>query len=439
MIDGIKILNLIVNLRELLDNECLDFKGNHSAKTGDVYQYPLYSKYNELEFIIRDNSKQIKEHPTTAQRIFFNLNGSLHKYWNNGNHNYNDFHFTDLQHTIFDLRDRFNIDIDSSELNNLEFGVNVYIKQPPEEVFNAIINYKGTPFQKFNIKGAKGIECIMTNFIIKIYDKGHQYKLPGNLLRFEIKVIKMAHFKTKRIYINTLSDLLKYSEIYKLKDVLRGVFDDILFTDYTINTDNLNHSERLILATGNDPKHWVHLNPKSKNYTKGNKDKEYISKRKFYYRERDKFIKVVCKYSTSTMQKDISFLIEKKCTELLYHSGEIVDKFTDNLTIEKTTDSGQITTSYIVGYCPPSTINTRVCLTCQRDISDKKKIAKYCSKKCKNDFTNPLLTPKNNLIKKLKKIEKENCLFDVLEFVVFSEQQRELLNRKNTIQNYVSQ
>ena len=60
MIDGIKILNLPVNIPELLKNNViLEFTGNYNRNTGEVHKYPLFSKYKGMEFLIRDNTKGI--------------------------------------------------------------------------------------------------------------------------------------------------------------------------------------------------------------------------------------------------------------------------------------------------------------------------------------------------------------------------------------------
>jgi len=417
MIDGILILRLAVNIHDLLNNDLLLFPLHIDNNGGEILDKARTSEHRGLFFILKNNNVKLK--------------GSLHKYWNNGNHNYNDYFFTNLQQTIFELSENFRINPDKSILNNLEFGVNVQMKYTSAEVFRSIVNYKGTPFNKFSISGAKGIECETDNFYIKIYDKGHQYNQPGNLLRFEIKVRKMKFFKDRDIKINSLATLLNYSEIIKLKRVIIGIFNEILFTDNNINQNNLTPANRLILSQGSNAKYWEQLKPDSKEFEGGNKSKEYIRKRKKYHRKRDKFKLLIEKYSTSTMQKDISLLIEKKCNELL----KIVDKFPDCLTDTKTADSGQIHISNIVGYCPTSANDTRVCFTCKNDISHKKKTARFCSKKCKNNYTNPILNPKNNLLRRLYKIQTGGLLFDISEFIVLSEQQRELLNRVNTIKN----
>jgi len=417
MIDGILILRLAVIIDELLKNDLLLFPLPIDKNGGEILDRSRTCEHQGLIFVLKNNNVKLK--------------GSLHKYHNKGLHNYNDYFFTDLRQTIYELSENFSINIEKSILNNLEFGVNIQMKYTSAEVFRSIVNYKGTPFNKFTISGAKGIECETDNFYIKIYDKGHQYQQPGNLLRFEIKVKKMRFFSDRNININTLSSLLNYSEIVKLGHVLKTVFDDILFTDYYIPTNKLTPANRLILSNGSNAKYWEQLKPDSKEYKGGNKDKKYISDRKKYYRELDNFKKLIRKYSTSKMQNDISILIEKKFNELL----KTVDNFTDYKTTSKNDDSGQLHISNIVGYCPPSAKDTRLCLTCQKDISHKRKTARFCSKKCKNDYTNPILNPKNNLLRRLERVRGGCLLFDVSEFIVLSEQQRELLNRMNSIKN----
>jgi len=425
MIDGFKILRLATNINDLLNNELLQFQSKFIESTGEIVNNnPRISIYKGLTFIIKNSNVK--------------LNGSLHKYWNNGEHNYNDYYFTDLQKTIFDLCTKFNINTNKTELNNLEFGVNIKVKQLPDKILKSIINYKGTPFQKFTLTGAKGIECIKNNFIIKIYDKSNQYKQPGNILRFEIKVIKMKYFSDKNIKINTLSDLLNIDELIKLKGILKACIDEILFYDNSINCNLLNTTEQLILSNGNNSRYWENLNPNSKDFINGNIDKEYISKRKKYYRELNKFKNLISKYSTSTIQKDLSLLIEKKCTELLNYDYKIVDKFPDYLQTEKYSESGQNYISYIERICTPPLINkTRICLTCKKDISNKKITAKFCCKKCKNDYTNPILNPKNNFLKRFYKLKNENLLFDISNYTILTEEQTELLLKRNTIQSYV--
>lgn len=420
MIDGYKILNLPVSIDELLNNELLLFPLKFNELDGVIIDEPRTAEYKGQYFTIKNNNVKLK--------------GSLHKYHNNGSHNYNDFNYLDLTNVIFDLSNKFNLNPGNTYLNNLEFGVNILIPVKPEEFFKYVINYKGTPFQKFNIIGAKGIECIMSNFVIKMYDKGHQYNQPGKLLRFEIKVFKMQYLKDKKINIKTLADLLNIDELNNLKRILKDVFNDILIYDYSINQKNLNAKERLILSQGNNPKYWEKLKPDSKNFENDNKDKEYKKQRKKYYRELNNFKKLISKYSTSTLQKDISNLSEQKCNQLLNIEGKKGDKLTDLFNNIQHIKKGQINISNIVSFCPKvEDSKPRICLTCKTDISNKKKSAKFCSKKCKNDYTNPLLNPKNNLLRRIEKINSYPLLFDNSEFIILSAIEKELLIKTNSI------
>lgn len=363
MIDGILILRLAVNINELLNNELLLFPLPFDENGGEILNRTRTSEHRGLLFVLKNGN--------------IKLRGSLHKYWNKGEHNYNDYFFTDIKKTIVELSKKFRIDTKNSILNNLEFGVNFQTTYNSAEVFRSVVDYKGTPFHTFSITGARGIECETDNFYIKFYDKGHQYEQPGNLLRFEIKVRKMRFFKDRGINIHSLATLLDYSEIIKLKDVIISVFNEILFTDYNINPTGITPANRLILSNGGNPNYWAHLHPNSNDFKDGNRDKEYISKRKKYYRERDKFKKLIAKYSTSTMKTDISQLIEKKCGQLL----KIADKFTNQSTLPKVNESGQIHNSNIVGYCPTQEQGIRLCQSCGRDITNQRSGSKFCSAK----------------------------------------------------------
>ncbi len=418
MIDGYKTYNLSVNIDELNNNILLSFN-RVSNKDGEITTEFAY--YKGQTFTIKDNKVR--------------LNGSFHKYFNNGVHNYNDFYFTDLKNVLIDLSTKFNINPEKTILNNLEFGVNVFIRVEPEEVFKNIINYKGKPFHKFNVDGAKGIECQMQNFIIKIYDKGYQYKQSGNLLRFELKGVKMQYFTDNKIKIKTFADLLNVNQLHPLKDVLVSVFNEILITDYCIKDNKLNAKELLIFSNGNNPKYWEQLIPKSK-LTDNSKNKDYKKQRKNYYRELNRFKKLIQKYSVTNLQNNISNLIEKKCIQLLEIESKKGDKLTDYLEPNKTPKKGQINTLNIVVNCPLlDSQKKRYCLTCKKDISEKKLTAKYCSKKCKNDHTNKLLNPRNNLLKSIKNLNSYPVLFDTNIYIQLSIQKKDLLNKPNSIYN----
>ena len=412
---------------------------------------PRIAEYRGQIFIY---TKKEIEFENEEKRIIENVKqkGSFHTYYNNGLHNYNDFYFSDLKNIISDLCCKFNINPETTDLNNLEFGVNIYIPISPEEFFNYVLNYKETPFYPFTIKDAKGICCKRSKFYIKMYDKGNHYNVPGNLLRFEIHVSTMQFFLDHKVKIKTIADLLNITELCKLKPILRGIFDDILFYDYSIDESKLSEKERLILSHGTNKENWEKLHPKSKNFENGNKNPDYNKQRKKYYRDLDRFKKLINDYSTSTLQKDISFLIEKKCSELLTIENKKRDKCSDISEQQKTIEKGQPYISNIVNICPINNEQeNRICPVTELDISMQKPGSKFLSKTglkyyfqnekeiynqlskrlsqkwinepLETQFTeiahsvrNEFYNIKNNTLKSIYKVN-ENSLFDSLPFI----------------------
>ena len=379
MIDGKKILNLSVNIDELLLNKDLDFTGKYNRNTGEGYEYPLFKKYNGIEFLIRDNSKEIEKikddnkkeiikKPVPKYIRYVKLEGSIHKYFNQGLHNYNDFFYTNLLSAIIDLCKKFNINPCITILNNVEFGVNIIVPFNIKDFLNSIISHKGKQFVPFkDTDGASGIQCLHTDYIIKIYHKSLQYEQPENILRFEIKAIRMKYFEDKKINIKYLSDLLNPDLFFQLGAVLKAVFNEILFYDWSINETNLNAKELLILSNGRNKMFWEQLKPDSEKFAAGSKGREYQNERRNYYTQLDSYKEVLNKYSTSTIQKDVLELIEKKYKELANYNESLKDKLTDFLnsfenekrdkltdfeTDLKNTEKGQITISDIVRICP---------------------------------------------------------------------------------------
>jgi hypothetical protein len=73
---------------------------------------------------------------------------------------------------------------------------------------------------------------------------------------------------------------------------------------------------------------------------------------------------------------------------------------------------------------------------CGKDLAGRKPGIKFCSKKCKNDFTNKLLNPRNNLLARLKRIENAgNVIFQDKEFIYLDEYQKTILQNRNSIYN----
>ena len=133
MIDFVKILNNDINSINLECNPLLDFFQDINLDTAEIRTVNRWGNkitpfknafYNSLEFRIYDTGT-------------ITIAGSLHKYWNSGAHNYNDFNYDAFLWVLNDLNNKFNIKPQQCILRCLEVGVNV---KPPLQS-NHILNY----------------------------------------------------------------------------------------------------------------------------------------------------------------------------------------------------------------------------------------------------------------------------------------------------------
>jgi hypothetical protein len=244
--DGTKTYDLKSDLEQLRQNPLLAECWNTTVRNSDGTLKYEFAEFKGLKFMIK--SEKVR------------LQGSLHKYRNKGLHNYDDFTSVELIEVLQGLHHDFKIDWTKTKLNNFEFGVNIVLPFNVSVILNNLITFKGEPFIVVVEENMSYSQCKKTHFIIKCYDKGKQYKLPSNLLRFEIKVIRMQYFESKKIPLRFFSDLLNIDVFRLLSNVLTEVFEGILFGDDTINEILLTEKEKEIFLRGNNPKTWIRQN-----------------------------------------------------------------------------------------------------------------------------------------------------------------------------------
>jgi hypothetical protein len=304
MIDGIKILRLPINIDGLIKNCLLVWPLSNISIDGEFINRPQVAEYNGIRFILKNSNVK--------------LSGSLHKYSNRGLHNYNDFYVNDLTSVINEICDKFSFDSKEAELNGVEFGINVNIPCTPQIFIDSIIHYKGTPFERMNINGkGYGRECIKDNFIIKCYDKSLQYLLPGNVLRFEIKVIKMRFFEDNGIILKTLNDL-KNIEIYPgLSSILTRYFEELLVYNQNSDISKLSDEQQNLILRGSNPLYWLE---RRQNIAQNS------AKRKSYQRELLQFKTLIETIGGDKYKNEILNSIKSKCTELINVPNSPIEK-----------------------------------------------------------------------------------------------------------------
>lgn len=401
MFDFIKTNIKYLNPNTLEKNPLLSFQ--ITVDSEGVIKHRI-AEYNNFKFKIIDEK-------------YININGSVHKYFNSGLHNYNDFTIPNLVEVFTDLSLKFDLNPLLTSLHNLEFGVNVIVPYSTNRLLNSIISYKGKEYEveRYNGKGYL-LRFSFDHYDLKIYNKGLQYQQSENILRFEIKVKRMEYFRTRDINIKCLSDLLNTGNYIKLMTCLLKAFSDILIYDNSIRLKGLTERERAILINGKNPKYWSELVEKGK-------DIKY---------KRNRFNSLVAKYGKQNIKETILKLIENKFVELsLINTStqikikEYLNQF-QNITYPELTTfkSANLKTNLPENnYSNKGLIESkkeRKCLTCGNDITNQKNGSVFCSekifgkeaKKCRNQQSNP----KNNYERKEAQIYKGALLFDITEY-----------------------
>lgn len=263
MIDFVKIYLKDFNPSILEGNTRLDFFDNIDLSTGQIRTTNRNGKkitpyknefYNGLEFRIYDNGR------TTIQ-------GSLHKFWNSGAHNYNDFNFSAFSDVLDTLKKDFGIQPEQCILNCLEVGINVTPPIPTNDILDYCFLHKTKPFEyQKNSDEGKYKQCEHSHYFVKLYNKALHYRKQGfdiesEIMRFEIKYKKMERVNNLGIY--TLNDILnKGFGIFK--NELLTEWQNILFYDTTIVSNSMR------LTNYKNPLYWSDLvnKPTKSNYYK---------------------------------------------------------------------------------------------------------------------------------------------------------------------------
>jgi hypothetical protein len=243
-----------------------------------------YAKYKGLKF---------KMYPLSG---LIEITGSMHKYFNDGIHNMDDFTYSNLKDAIQRFEQEFGINPMKTRLNNLEFGFNLMPQFPPSTFINVLLSYKWNSFNRMQVIGkGDGKECKLQQYSVKIYNKALQYAVPINILRIEKKVLRMCALK---LGVINLSDLLNSHIWEHCNKMLMEMFNNTLISEsFSINI--LNRNEQRIYNTVVDQSKWITLS---------------LDKKKRYKKA---FNKIILEHGSEQYRIKINELLEQKFVELL--------------------------------------------------------------------------------------------------------------------------
>ena len=378
MFDGIKIECIGTDPAKLLQDERLLFPLSINERTGETLQQTRVSKYSGLLFKITPS----KKYPGLQH---CQLDGSLHKYFNEGRHNANDFHFTELQRVVTELSEQFDI-TGTSKLSNIEFGVNITLPMPVRKFLKMVVCMPDRKFTQLNIEKQRvGKVCAKQDHHFKIYDKGLQANsTKNNLLRVELAVKKMRILKPYGI--ETIKDLTNTAKVAGLGQYLARLFSEVIIIDPSIKTNTLTKQQKEKLKDYDNPRYWERL-------TKGQR-----------YKQKQKYESLLACINGLQIKSNITTAIIEKWETLLNVQQKGRDFFTglkqimqpfEGVTfspLECTVKRSPFTGSEMEGVTGLKKrvkdhkifAGSKVCKICGLTITHKKAGSLYCSKKCGN-------------------------------------------------------
>ena len=285
-VDGVKISVTSLNGSTWEHSPELHFRSAVNELTGEILAPTKVAIYNGLRFYVTKSKKG-------DNLYYYSVRGSLHKYFNNGEHNANKLSFRELKEVINDLYHRFNIDPETSTIHNLEFGLNIHTDISPKKIVQSLIVWRNDAFYGLKIEGVTvGKKSPKQRYILKIYDKGKQSSISdSNILRIEIAVKKMSYLKGTGIV--TLGDLLKTSSLLHLGEILAREWQQVIYYDYGMRWRQMTQFEKTKALYYLRPSHWELFNK--------------------YQRTRAKkhFTQLLSKYCISITHQNIASKIDK--------------------------------------------------------------------------------------------------------------------------------
>lgn len=376
-----------------------DEKGRYKTRTVD-YQYEfkgLTFQRSEVEKTYLNGDKFYSER--------YVLEGSLHKYKNEGYHNYNRFSFWELVEAIKTLCIDFNLNPEELEVYYLEFGLNVILPIDSLTYLNAIKSYKRKTYSLESYhNGGKMLQFTLSQNHIKCYDKGRQfrnrYNTPENLFRIENRATKGDY--TKRLGIATLADLTVKENISRLGVELLKIHEQLILFNGSKKGKTTKRKE--MIANMNNRDFWKDLSDeKFKRY------KTYLTDPDFN--------------TLNTLSEEVYQLLKEEINQVMKQPKKH-PRF-DHL--NKKENTPKLNTS-IEGQFKGKTENK--CLISGKDISDQKKGSKFLSAKkvgikIAHDLRNADSNPRNNLKRRILKpiANSQTSMFGVFENLQLNQEQ----------------
>lgn len=378
MIDGIKINCSYLHPDKWYQNEYLNYLDHSDKKTGEEVIKKQASSFQGLRFVVHESTD-------IQSPSFMEVAGSIHKYHNKGESNYNDFTHSNITETLTDLKKRFGIDPKKTRLRNLEFGVNIKLPITAQQFLKGVICMPDKAFGQMSIKSPSlGRVCQRAQYSLKIYDKGKQADTTDkDLIRVELHVNKMQYLE--KYGIKYLSDLEEKETLLLLGCILISTLNDVVYYNGVFDSVSMSRKDRDRVQKYIAPYRWLEM------------------ARNQRYKFRKSMIRFFKKYDHTDFKKVAILEVFKKCNHLINPTQKQGDDFTgfcDAIGADKrvtilpfkcTVRTSPFSSSKRVNKDHTQTADflknrvkengPKICPICGRDITHQKQSSRYCSEK----------------------------------------------------------
>ena len=331
------------------------------------------SAYKGLTFKVIPSAKSVDE----CIKV---VSGSLHKYFNGGEHNYNRFTHYDCVRIIKELSEKFDISPTDSVLHGLEFGVNLYLPYSPQQVIKSVVVHGNKPYEAINKNRRNGVVCVKDGYEIKIYDKGFvSGQAQRNILRIEYKVLKMRKLEPYKIVL--LSDLCDPLKVNPLLDLLIDALENTVFIPYDTDEITLSERENLKFQSMRIPLFWKELG-KSRKYKNLKILKRILEKCKAFDYQNNLKNRVLAEWKRCIIVPNEADKVATFSPQFTENEAHGKATFTPlEYQVEKSPNLLKIQKREIELKTTSATANERVCKTCGKPINQNRVNSVFCSEK----------------------------------------------------------
>lgn len=391
MFDGIKILCKGTKPQDWEHNPLLKFATKIDTTTGEFLANSRVAFYRGLSFHLIPSTISTETHCI--------IKGSLAVYYNKGGNNAFDYDITMIEFTLHELANKFKVNIETAEIQAVEFGINLTPEQPIKQIINGLRAYQSTTFTGLKMDNVfNGKQLVRQEYAVKIYDKGLQTQSPEtNTIRIEYAI---KSTKTARKHgVCVLKDLLSPFVIESLKVALLGVWENVIFYDKGMKWRYMNDHQQKKMLYYLDATNWIKFSKMQR------------------LRAKKEFKSLTEQFCSSTTHAEITNLLTQKIDQLkaikCYHLRNFSPHIGSHTTppemlpfthLDKGVNSNQNhsknreQTSIKKQEKKRAKIHQKECAVCCSKIEHKRADSLYCSKRCNNSFQ----------AKKRKEVRREN-------------------------------